>query len=46
MKKHWYRFFISFCPVCLSETTVRERHYGKKEKNPYYRNTVWDYCEL
>lgn len=46
MKKHWYKRYISECPVCGGSEDGLVRVYGKKPKNPsewidYRQNYDW-----
>ena len=46
-RPHWYKLYISECPVCGRGYTERERVYGQKPNDiskRYIYNVTWDYC--
>ncbi len=44
MKKHWYKIFIHYCPVCGKEDVFRERVYGKKPVQTHFMTIMYDGC--
>lgn len=49
MKRHWYRIYHYYCPVCGRHDEIRERMYGRKPKDWQKRVSYhdrWDGCEL
>lgn len=41
---HWYRIYVSECPVCGRGDEVRERIYGRKPKDPNKRYVYETYA--
>lgn len=48
MKKYWYKFTYTGCPICGQGKTYKERMYTKKPRQLGLRyswdETYYDYC--
>ena len=48
MKKYWYLFIITECPLCGNGEKYKERQYTEKPsdiEDRYYYKQVYDHCE-